>query len=123
MSHHQNAGQYHHTKMVNKTLKNVVNFIYLGMTVINKTYIHKEIMTRLNPDVCYQQIQSLLSSHLLSKNIKITQIEDFENRVLGRNLHLMGSNRKSELHNLYSSRNITKVIKSRMRWTQHDTHW
>jgi hypothetical protein len=51
----------------------------------------------------------------------------FENRVLGRIVgpsrdKIVGSLRKQhneELHNLYSSPNVTKMIKSKKRWTGH----
>jgi hypothetical protein len=45
---------------------------YLGMTVTNQNLIHEEIKRRLNSrNACYYSVQNLLSSRLLSKNIKI----------------------------------------------------
>jgi hypothetical protein len=42
------------------------------MTVTNQNLIQEEIKTRLNfGNACYHSAQNLLSSHLLSKNIKI----------------------------------------------------
>jgi hypothetical protein len=56
----------------NRTLKNVAEFKYLGMTVTNQNLIHKEIKRRLNSgNACYHSVQNLLSSHLLSKNVTI----------------------------------------------------
>jgi hypothetical protein len=45
---------------------------YLGTTVTNQNLIQEEIKRRLNSyNVCYNSVQSLLSSRLLSKNLKI----------------------------------------------------
>jgi hypothetical protein len=47
-------------------------FKYFGTTATNQHCIHEEIKSRLNlGNVCYPSVQSFLSSHLLSKNIKI----------------------------------------------------
>jgi hypothetical protein len=47
-------------------------FKYLGTTVTNQNLIQKEIKRRLNSgNVCYHSVQNLLSSRLLSKNLKI----------------------------------------------------
>jgi hypothetical protein len=44
-----------------------------GGDLINQNYVHEEIKGRLNSgDACYHSVQNLLSSRLLSKNIKIT---------------------------------------------------
>jgi hypothetical protein len=48
MSHHQNAGQSHYIKVVNKSKENVAKFKYLGMAVINQNCINEEIKSRLN---------------------------------------------------------------------------
>jgi hypothetical protein len=42
------------------------------MTVTSQNLIHEELKRRLNSDsACYHSVQNLLSSHLLSKNIKM----------------------------------------------------
>jgi hypothetical protein len=42
------------------------------MTITNQNLIHEEIKRRLNPgNACYHLAQNLLSSCLLSKNLKI----------------------------------------------------
>jgi len=47
----------------------VEQFIYLGTTIMNKNSIQEEIKSRLKSgNVCYQAVQNLLSSSLLSKN-------------------------------------------------------
>jgi hypothetical protein len=44
----------------------------LGTTVTNQNCIHKEIKSRLNSrNACYHFVQNLLSSCILSKNLKI----------------------------------------------------
>jgi ribosomal protein S2 len=72
LSRHQNAGQNHDIKIGNRCFKNVVQFRYLGTTITNQNLIQEEIKRRLNSgNACYRSVQNLLSSHLLSKNIKI----------------------------------------------------
>jgi hypothetical protein len=73
LSHHQNEGQNHIIKLANRSFGNVTQFKYFGMTVTNQTFIQEETKGRLNSgNACYHAVQNLLSSHLLSKNIKIT---------------------------------------------------
>jgi len=50
----------------------VEQFKYLGTTVTNQNYIQEEIKSRLKlGNAGYHSVQNLLSSSLLSKNIKI----------------------------------------------------
>ena len=45
---------------------------YLGTTVTNQNSIQEEIESRLNSgNACYNSVPNLLSSSLLSKNLKI----------------------------------------------------
>jgi hypothetical protein len=51
----------------------VSQFKYLGTTVTNQNSIQEEFKRRLNSgNACYHSVQNLLSSHLLSKNVKVT---------------------------------------------------
>jgi hypothetical protein len=109
--------------------------------------IQEEIKSRLNSgNACYHSVQSLLSSRLLSRNVKVkiyetiilpvvlygcetwslslreeNRLRVFENRVLKRIFgpkrdEVTGEWRKlhnAQLHNLYSSPDIIRQVKSR----------
>jgi hypothetical protein len=72
MSCHQNIGQNHNIKIANRSFENVEKLKYLGKTDDNQNLFHDKIKAGLNlVNSCYHSVQNLLSSHLLSKNIKI----------------------------------------------------
>ena len=72
MSRDQNAGRNHSVRIDNNTYERVEEFKYLGTTLTNKNSIPKEIKSRLRSgNACYHSVQNLLSSSLLSKNLKI----------------------------------------------------
>jgi len=72
MSRDQNAGRIHSVRMENITFERVEVFIYLGTTLTNRSSITEEIKSRLRSgNACYYSVQKLLSSRLLSKNLKI----------------------------------------------------
>jgi len=56
----------------NSTFERVEEFKYLGTTLTHQNSIVEEIKSRLRSgNACYHLVQNLLSSRLLSKNIKI----------------------------------------------------
>jgi len=72
MSRDQNAGKNHNMKTDNKSLEIVEQFKYFGTTLTDMNSFHKQIKSRLKSgNACYHSVQNLLSSSLLSKNIKI----------------------------------------------------
>jgi hypothetical protein len=148
---HKNNNQ--NIRLANESFENFANFKCFGTTLTNQNDIRDEIKSRLNSgNACCYSVQNILSSRLISKNIKIKiyktiilpvvlygcetwsltlreehKLRVFENSVLRRIFHPKreedGSWRKlhnDELHNLSSSPNIVRVIKSRrMKWTGH----
>jgi hypothetical protein len=145
MSRHPNSGQNQNIRIANESFEKVAKFKYLGTTLTNRNYIHNEFKSRINSgNACYYSVHNLLSSRLISRNIKIKiyqtvifpvvlygcetwsitlreghRMRIFENRVLrifGPKREEDGSWRKlhnDELHSLYYSQNIIRVIKSR----------
>ncbi|PNF38893.1 hypothetical protein B7P43_G09917 [Cryptotermes secundus] len=69
---HQNAGQNHNIKTANLSFKRTVQFRCFGTTVTIQSLIQEEIKWRLNSgNPCYHSVKNILSSHPLSKNVKI----------------------------------------------------
>jgi len=72
MSRDQNAGRIHSVRIDNSTFERVEEFKYLGTTLTNQNSIAEEIKSRLRSEnACCHLMQNLLSSRLLSKNVKI----------------------------------------------------
>jgi hypothetical protein len=72
MSRVQNAGQKSNTQIGNKSFETVEQFKYLETTLMNQNSVYEEIKSRLKSgNACYHSVQNLLSSSLLSKNVKI----------------------------------------------------
>jgi hypothetical protein len=68
LSRQQNGVQNHEIKIGNRCFGNVEQFRYLGTTITSQNLIQEEIKRRLNlGNACYQSVQNLLFSHLLSK--------------------------------------------------------
>ena len=68
----QNAGRIHSVRTDNSTFERVEEFKYLGTNLTNQNSIPEEIKSRLRSgNACYHSVQNLLSSRLLSKNLKI----------------------------------------------------
>jgi len=72
MSRDQNAGRSQNIKIDNNSFEMVEEFKYLGTTLRNQNSIQEDIKNRLKTgNACYHSVQKLLSSSLLSNNIKI----------------------------------------------------
>ena len=72
MFRNQNAGRIQSVRIDNGTFERVEEFKYLGTTLTNQNSIAEEIKSRLwSGNACYHSVQNLLSSRLLSKNLKI----------------------------------------------------
>ena len=73
----QNAGRSHNIKTDNSSFEMVEEFKYLGTTLTYKNSVQEEIKSKLKSgNACYNSVQNLLSSNLLSKNVD-TQNYDF----------------------------------------------
>jgi hypothetical protein len=72
ISHDQNTGQNSNIQIDNESCETMEQFKYLGTNLTNQNSIHEEIKSRLQSgNACYHSVQNLLSSSLLSKNVKI----------------------------------------------------
>jgi glycerol-3-phosphate O-acyltransferase len=68
----QKVGQRQSIQIENRSFESVSKFKYLGTTLTDQNYIHEAIRSRLNSgNACYHSVQSLLSSRLLSRNVKV----------------------------------------------------
>ena len=72
MQHKQCAERSHNMKINNSSFERVEEFKYLGTILMDQNSIQEEIKRRLKSgNACFQSVQNLLSSSLLSKTIKI----------------------------------------------------
>jgi hypothetical protein len=72
MSRERNAGRGDSVKIDNSSIEKVEEFKYLGMMLTDQNSIQKRIKSRLKlGNASYHSVQNLLSSRLLSKNLKI----------------------------------------------------
>ena len=72
MCRDQNAGPSHNIKTDNSSFERVEAFKYLETTSTNQNSIQEEIKSRAKSgNACSHSVQILLSSRLLSKNVKI----------------------------------------------------
>jgi hypothetical protein len=76
VSRHQNVVQNHNLLIANRSFKNVAEFRYLGVTVMDPNFFREEIKSRLNSrNICHCSVQNSFSFCLLSKNIEIKDAE------------------------------------------------
>jgi hypothetical protein len=72
MSQDRNTGWDDSVKTDNSSIERVEEFKYLGTMLTDQNSIQEEIKSRLKlGHACYHSVQNLLSSRLLSKNLKI----------------------------------------------------
>jgi hypothetical protein len=72
MSRSQKIGQKHRIKIANRSFEDVAEFKYLGTTLTDLNCMHEEIKSRLNlGNAGCHSVQSLLSSRLLPRNLKV----------------------------------------------------
>ena len=138
-------------KDISNSYEKLKTFKYLGSLLTNQNSIQDEIKCQLKAgNSCYYSVQTLLSSRLLYKNLKIEvyktiilpvvlygceawrlalreecRLRVFENRILRR---MFGSKRDvngewrrfyEELHSLYRSPNIVRVIEKGRSYSQN----
>jgi hypothetical protein len=70
----QKVGQRQNIKIGNirRSFEGVAKFTYFGTTLTDQNCMNEEIKSRLNSgNACYHSVQSLMSSRLLSRNVKV----------------------------------------------------
>jgi hypothetical protein len=69
---HKKAGQKHSIQIANRSFEVVAKFKYFLTTLSDQNCMQEELDSGLNSgNVCYHSVQSLLSSRLLSRNVKV----------------------------------------------------
>jgi hypothetical protein len=72
VSRYQKVGQRQSINIGNRAFESVAKFKFVGTTLTDQNCIHEKIKSRLNSgNACYHSVQSLLSSRLLSRNVKV----------------------------------------------------
>ena len=78
MSREKNAGRSHNMKIENNCSERLEEFRYLDKTLTDQNSFQEDIKSRSKSgNACYYSVQNLLSSNLLSKNMKIKDIQDY----------------------------------------------
>jgi hypothetical protein len=68
VSRRQKAGQRQGIKTANRSFEDVAKFKYLGTTLTDQNCMKSR---QNSGNACYHSVQSLLSSTLLSRNVKV----------------------------------------------------
>jgi hypothetical protein len=72
MFRYPNSGQNQNIRIANESFENVAKSKHWGTTLTNQNDIRDEIKSGLiSENACYYSVQNLLSSRLISKNLKI----------------------------------------------------
>jgi hypothetical protein len=74
---HSNSEQNQNIRIAYESFANVAKFQYLGTTVTNQNDFHDEMKIKLNlRNACYHSVQDLLSSRLICKKAKDSNIQN-----------------------------------------------
>ncbi|KAJ4435516.1 hypothetical protein ANN_18132 [Periplaneta americana] len=135
MSRNENIVRNGNIEIGNLSFKDVEKLKYLGATVTNTNDTREEIKHRLNMgNACYYSVEKLLSSSLLSKNLKVRiyktvilpftlygcetwtltlreehRLRVFENKIISRSMSTFVSRKKSILSRLRTSHNLRGI--------------
>jgi glycerol-3-phosphate O-acyltransferase len=72
MSRSQKLGQKRSIKIANRSFEDVAVFTHLGTTLTDQNCMHEDSNSRINSvNACYHSVHRLLSSRLLSMNLKV----------------------------------------------------
>jgi hypothetical protein len=75
MSRHPNSEQNQNIRIANESFESVAKLKYLRTTLTNQNDIQDEIKSSLSSgNACYHSVQNLLSSRLISKNLRLKYI-------------------------------------------------
>ena len=112
MSRYQNAGRSHIITIDNSSFERVEQFKYLLTNLTKQNSIQEEYKSRFETgNACYHSVQKLLSSSLLSKNVKIKnyRIMIFPLVLYGRETWALTSREERRLR-MFENRVLRKVF-------------
>jgi hypothetical protein len=71
MSHYEKAEKEHRIKIVDRSFEDAARFKYLGTTLTDQIVCTTRLRADNSRNACYHSVQSLLSSWLLSRTVKV----------------------------------------------------